>query len=95
MKSTDYIALQKKWSRKKLLEDVAHTGQTKTDDIVVSVTDKVFGGQVFEPDLDEEIRVVQEFDKLLKCITFTTMIGSPAEDTSNSPKKKPISFLQI
>ena len=52
-----------------MLHDVADledSGQTKTDGIIISVTDKVSWVQVFEPDLEEEIRVVQEFDKCLK-----------------------------
>ena len=56
-----------------VLQDVADhedTGQRKTDYIVVSVADKASGGEVFEPYLDEEIRVVQY--KSLK-VTFTIM----------------------
>jgi hypothetical protein len=56
-----------KWSWKEVLQDVADledSGQTKTNGIIISVTDQVSWVQVFEPDLEEEIQVVQEFDKV-------------------------------
>ena len=46
------------------MADLEDSGQTKTNGIIISVTDQVSWVQVFEPDLEEEIQVVQEFDKV-------------------------------
>ena len=72
------------------MADLEDSGQTKTDGIIISVTDKVSWVQVFEPDLEEEIRVVQEFDKCLKFVTFTILRDSTEQDINNNspPQKK-------
>ena len=77
------------------MADLEDSGQTKTNGIIISVTDQVSWVQVFEPDLEEEIRVVQEFDKRLKFVTFTILRDSTEQDINNNsppppypPKKK-------
>lgn len=58
----------------------------KTDTVVVvsdSVSDKLSGGQVFEPDFEESIKIVQEFDKMLKYVTFT-IVQDGQDDVNNN-----------
>lgn len=48
-----------------------------------SVSDKLSGGQVFEPDFEESIKIVQEFDKMLKYVTFT-IVQDGQDDVNNN-----------
>ena len=61
------------------------------DAIAVSVTDGVQGASI-ESYLEEEIRVVEEFENRLKFVTFTIMGDSPGEDgNNNSPTRGSVS----
>lgn len=56
----------------------------KTDEICVTVSDR--SGHSFEPDLEEPIQVVQEFDSTLKFATFVVnryASSSKENDTNN------------
>ncbi|XP_071143242.1 uncharacterized protein [Mytilus edulis] len=43
----------------------------KTDTITTCVSDKLTGTATFKPDMEEPIRIVKEFDRTLKYVTFT------------------------
>ena len=71
----------------------------KTDEVSVSVTDKLSGTVVFHPDMLEEIRVVRNFDKHLKYCTFkirrseTTMSADIPPKTTQSCEKSAFDML--
>jgi hypothetical protein len=50
----------------------------KLDEVCITVSDKVSNGIQFEPDLEEEIRVVHDFDKRLKYVIFDIMRDWPS-----------------
>ena len=54
----------------------------KMDHVAVTVSDKT--GHTFQPDYEEPIQVVQEFDPQLKFVTFTVHRDPEDEDVNNN-----------
>ena len=54
----------------------------KMDHVAITVSDKT--GHTFQPDYEEPIQVVQEFDPLLKFVTFTVHRDPEDEDVNNN-----------
>lgn len=55
----------------------------KTDQVFVTVSDKS-GIEVYEPDMRETIKVVQEFDNKLKYVTFTVNRYNSTDEEENN-----------
>ena len=72
MCQTDSTDLTRKKTWNDVFDEVTDPEEVdlkKTDQILVTVSDRA--GQTFEPDMEEPIQVVQEFDRRLKFATFT------------------------
>ncbi|XP_056012384.1 uncharacterized protein LOC125679681 [Ostrea edulis] len=56
----------------------------KLDEVTVTVSDKLANGVTFEPDFEEQIQVVHNFDKKLKYVQFDVI--RDLEPNNNVPK---------
>ncbi|CAG2223106.1 unnamed protein product [Mytilus edulis] len=77
----------KKWNE--VLRDGEDFIFHKTDTITTCVSDKLTGTATFKPDMEEPIRIVKEFDRTLKYVTFTINrdkdVGLTNPDSRPSP----------
>ena len=67
------ISFQQQTNMEKVFDKVVYPEELtlkKMDHVAVAVSDKT-GHQTFQPDYEEPIQVVQEFDPQLKYLTFT------------------------
>lgn len=56
----------------------------KLDEVTVTVSDKLGNGVTFEPDFEEPIHVVYNFDKKLKYVQFDVIRDSEPTDPNNN-----------
>ena len=63
----------KDWTWADVLNDIIDPDKfsvDKLDEIIVTVSDKIGGIYTFEPDINEQIKVVHKFDNRLKFVQF-------------------------
>lgn len=82
-------SFNKEWTWADILHDITDPDKfaiDKLDDIVITVSDKIQSVGGFEPDINEQIKVVHEFDNKLKFVQFDIIRETPAaSDANNNP----------